>query len=158
MEISTYGNKSAPQIRIESNSQPQWLLKYLKPEECLQPALHSDLWKHTATIYHHFKLCKATHSAQKIGYFRKLSKIIQPYKNVLSSLNLFMSVPHLLVFWAPGQQWTYYKRAVWPRHATIESAVNRSSLVEIKWPKINRSGMSTENSEQINPALATKIK
>lgn len=72
------------------------------PEEFLQRALRSHPWKQTASTYHHFNLCKATHSAQKTGYFRKPSKISQPYKNVLSSLNLFMSVPHLLVFSAPG--------------------------------------------------------
>lgn len=50
MEISTYGNKSAPQIRTESNSKPQWLLKYLKPEECLQPTLTSESTRLLYTI------------------------------------------------------------------------------------------------------------
>lgn len=52
---------------------------------------------------------------------------------------------------------TYYKRAVWSHHTAIESPLNRSSLVEIKWPKINCSGMSTENSEQINPPSLPKL-
>lgn len=47
---------------------------------------------------------------------------------------------------------------MWSCQAAIESTVNRSSLVKVKWPKINHNWMSTENSVQMNPVLATQTK
>lgn len=56
----------------------------------------------TQLLYTTTPSCAKQPTAHKDWLFLKTFKIIQPYKNVLSSLKLFMSAHRLLVCWAPG--------------------------------------------------------